>query len=276
MAYRLRAALVAVLTLALTLMAEPGYAVGPAALPAQATSDLGTVHADGVTLTGSLGSFGQVNAYTFRVTDGPGSAQVYVGDLWYDVEVLLLQASALPADPAQWRTVSCGSGCLASAPASARRRVQYIQPKGLLESVENGSYVLIVRPRDEADFSPSRQFTLRVVVTPPVCAVSGGPEDGYRLALAMTPSSPRRSDLVTLTAYVLPPFGDLFEFEWSGDGKGLDAGGPVLQIPALDLIGGRAGGHEVRVQARGIKAYPDPDQPEAPPTLSVGCTLSGG
>src|SRR3954447_8582606 len=176
-AERVSTALVVVLTLTLALAAQPGYAVGPANMPAQAANDLGTVHTEGVTLTDGLGSFGQANAYTFRVADGPGSVQVYVGDLWYDVEVLLLRASALPSDPAQWRSVPCGTGCVASAPPSARRRVQYIQPKGLVESVENGSYAVLVRPRDEADFSAGRQFTLRVVVPPPVCAVSGSSQD---------------------------------------------------------------------------------------------------
>lgn len=271
---RVGAALVVVLTLALSLVAETGYAIGPANLPAQAANDLGTIRADGVTLTDSLGSFGQANAYTFRVADGPGSVQVYVGDLWYDVDVLLLRASALPADSGQWRGLPCGTGCMTSAPPSARRRVQFIQPKGLIESVEPGSYALIVRPRDEADFSAWRQFTLRVVVTPPVCAVSGGPEDAYRVALAMTPAAPRRFDLVTLTAYVLPPFGDLFEYEWSGDGWQRGTG-PVVQMPAFDLTGGRSGSHEVRVTARGVKAYPDPDQPEIPPAVSVGCSVSG-
>jgi hypothetical protein len=278
-AERVRATLVVVLTLALSLVAEPGYALGPAdvpirAAPAQAASDLGAVHADGVTLTDGLGTFGQANAYTFRVTDGPGSVQVYVGDLWYDVDVLLLRASALPDDPGRWRSLACGNGCLGSAPPSARRRVQFIQPKGLLEPVENGSYAVIVRPHDEADFDAFRQFTLRVIVTAPVCAVSGGPDDGYRLALAMAPAAPRRFDLVTMTAYVLPPFGDLFEYDWSGDGRRL-GDGPVLQMPMFDLTGGRTGSHGVQVSARGVRAYPDPDQPDVPPTLSVGCALSG-
>jgi hypothetical protein len=46
-------------------------------------------------------------------------------------------------------------------------------------------------------------------------------------------------------------------------------------MPAFDLTGGRAGSHEIQVTARGVKAYPDPDQPEVPPTLSVGCSVNG-
>jgi hypothetical protein len=273
-----RAAVAAVLVVLLAVLAEPGYAGGPSAAPAQAAADLGTVRAEGVTLTDSLGSFGQANAYTFRVGDGPGSVQVYVGDLWYDVEVLLLRGSALTDDPSQWRTMPCSAaaGCVASAPGSARRRVQYVQPKGLIEPVETGSYAVVVRPRDEADFSAWRTFTLRVVVTPPVCAVSGDAESSYRVALAMTPSQARRADLVTLTAYVLPPFGDLFDFEWSVDGRRLASSGPVAQALAFDLAGSQSGSHAVQVMARGVRAYPDPDQPEVPPSLSAGCSLTIG
>src|SRR5215212_2049668 len=274
--YRARAALAAVLALLLVTVPGPGHAAGPAPVPARATMDLGALRADGVTLKGSLGSFGQANAYTFQVADGPGTVQVYVGDLWYDVDVLLLRASALPDDPAQWRGVACGVGCLASAPASARRRVQLVEPKGLIEAVDNGAYALVIRPRDEADFSDWREFTLRVMVTPPVCAVTDAGASGYRLALAVTPSAPRRADLVTLAAYVLPPFGDLFDIEWSVDGRQLGQGGPVAQGLAFDLAGGRSGAHDVRVVARGVRAYPDPDQPEVPPTLTVGCSLPLG
>jgi hypothetical protein len=273
-----RATVAVVFVVLLAILAEPGYARGPSELPTQAASDLGTVRADGVTLVDALGSFGQANAYTFRVVDGPSTVQVYVGDLWYDVEVQLWRGSALPDDPSQWRAMPCSAaaGCVASAPTSARRRVQFVQPKGLIEPVETGTYAVVVRPRDEADFSAWRQFTLRVVVTPPVCAVSGDAESPYRVALAMTPSQPRRADLVTLTAYVLPPFGDLFDFEWSVDGRRLASTGPVAQALAFDLAGARAGGHEVQVTARGSRAYPDPDQPEIPPSLWAGCPLTVG
>jgi hypothetical protein len=90
----------------------------------------------------------------------------------------------------------------------------------------------------------------------------------------MTPSAPGRADLVTLTAYVLPPFGDLFEYEWSVDGRRLASSGAIAQAPALDLAGGRAGAHDVRVAARGTRPYPDPDQAELPPSLSAGCALT--
>ena len=276
--YLARTAVAAALAVLLAVLAEPGYARGPSGLPARAAFDLGTVRADGVTRTDALGSFEQANAYTFRVADGSSTVQLYVGDLWYDVEVLLWRGSALPADQAQWRLMPCdgAAGCLASAPASARRRVQLLQPKGLFESVEPGTYAVVVRPREEAEFSAWRPFTLRIAVTPPVCAISGDGEGRYQIALAMTPAHPRRAEPVTMTAYVLPPFGDLFEFEWSVDGRRLAATGPTAQSLASEREVGQATGHDVRVVARGARPYPDPDQPEIPPTLSVACPLTMG
>lgn len=273
-----RAAATAALAFLLAAFAEPGYAGSPHGLPVRATSDLGVLRADGVTAVDSFGSFEQANAYTFRVDDGPGTAEIHIGDLWYDVEVMLWQASALPASPSQWRTMPCDetAGCLASAPASARRQVQFIQPKGLFQAVEPGTYAVVVRPRDEDGFSAWRQFTIWVAVAPPVCAIGSDSKGHYQLALAMTPARPRRADLVTMTAYVLPPFGDLFEFEWTVNGRPLAATGPTAQVLAFDLAQGRSGSQDVQVVARGVTPYPDPAQPEIPPSLSVACPLTVG
>lgn len=270
------AAAVALVLVLLAVPAELGHAGGPSSAPVGAASDLGTVRADGVTLFDSLSGYEQANAYTFRVADGPSTIQLYVGDLWYDVEVLLWRGAALPANPSEWRVMPCdeAAGCLASAPASARRRVQLIQPKGLFESVEPGAYAVVVRPRDAAEFSAWRPFTLRVAVTSPVCSIGSDGEGRYQLALAVTPNDPRRADLLTMTAYVLPPFDDLFEFEWTANGRRLGSAGPTAQAPAFDLAQGRSGTLDIRVVARGVRPYPDPDQPEIPPTLSVSCPLT--
>ena len=42
------------------------------------------------------------------------------------------------------------AGCLASAPASARRQVQFIQPKGLFQAVEPGTYAVVVLDNETA------------------------------------------------------------------------------------------------------------------------------
>ena len=271
-----RAVAAAALVVLLLMLAQPGLAAGPAAHPSRAAHDLGTPRADGVTMVDSLGSYPQANAYIFRVADGSSAAHVYLGDLWYDVDVLLWHASMLPDDPAQWRTMPCdnAAGCMTSAPPSARRRIQFIQPKTLLVPVDPGAYALVVRPHEAIESSSWRPFTLRVAVTPPPCAVIS--EAGYLAALVVTPARPRRVDLMTLTTYVLPPFEDLFDFEWSVDGRQLAATGPTAQFLAFELGGGGPRSHQFQVVARGARSYPDPDQPEIPPTLSVGCPLTVG
>ena len=79
---------------------------------------------------------------------------------------------------------------------------------------------------------------------------------------------------MVLTAYVLPPFGDLFDFEWSVDRPA--AAVERAGHPDAGLRAGRRAvrSHDLRVTARGIKPYPDPDQAEIPPSLSAGCALS--
>lgn len=254
--------------------ATPGYAGSPSDAPAQAARDLGAPRTEGATLMDSFSTFSQANAYTFQVPDGSSTVQVYVGDLWYDVDVLLLRGSALPADAGQWLTVGCNNaaGCVTSAPPSARRRVQFFQPKGIIETVEPGSYAVVVRPRNEEAFDASRRFTLRVIVTAPVCTIAADAEKRYQLALAVTPGKPEPFDLVTMTAYISPPFEDLFEFNWSVNGRAVGAGGSIAQMPALEL--GRSGSHDVRVTARGSRPYPDRDQPDVPPTLMASCSVT--
>lgn len=271
-------ALLAVLLVTLTLASPAaGSASAPGGLPLQGWSDLGALYADGTTLVDALDSFEQANVYQFQVTSASGAAHIYVGDLWYDVDVSLWQAAAVSGNPAQWRAMTCegGAGCLASAPPSARRRVQLVQPKTLMVPVEAGTYALVIRPSSAGDFSPWRQYTLRVAATPPLCAVASDPEGRYTVGLSMVPEHPRRADLVTLTAYVLPPFVDLFDVEWTVDGRSL-GDGPSVQAWAFSLGTGRGGPHEVQAVARGARPYPDPDQPDVPPTIAASCSLAVG
>src|SRR5262245_26023870 len=77
-----------------------GLAVWPGAPPAvgQATCEgeydsfstacfLGVPDAQGVTVQSALLRSGQVRAYKFRAGPGPRAAHLYLGDLWYDLDV---------------------------------------------------------------------------------------------------------------------------------------------------------------------------------------------
>lgn len=267
-----RAGLAAILVVLILAVSLPPHA---AAGPLSAVESLGAPQADGVTVTGQLANGQQAAAYVFSVHGGPSTAHIYVGDLWYDVEVRLWQ---LPASGGQepWAMGGCdrAAGCLVAASPSSHRVVQFVQPKLLLENVEPGSYAVVIQPRDGAAFDAARAFTVRVAVTPPVCGSQRAADGRYVAALTAVPEQPRRFDLLTLSAHLLPPYSDLYEFEWLVDGRPLGtSSSPVFQAPASEL-GGRPGEvRQVRVVARGIRPYPDVDQPDVPSTVVVDCGI---
>ena len=149
-----RLAMLAILALALLLTTEPARSQVRLAPEFQSMRDLGTPDASGVTQTERFQGPGQVNAYTFSAPPGPSAIHVYVGDL-----VLRRRRVALAARRPRRgsrRRVGCdrSAGCLASAPPSRRRMIQFIEPKSILEAAEGGSYAVLVRSRDDAGFDP--------------------------------------------------------------------------------------------------------------------------
>lgn len=259
---------ISVLVVLSSALAGPGRAANAATSnTAPASQNLGPIGYDGVVLNDAVFA-GEQRTYNFEVGPGPGSVQVYLGDLWYDVDVGLFRGGEAPG---QW-SGGCGAGCIVGVGPSAMRVVQFLQPKVFVQTVDQGRYTLLVRPRTGSS-GGSQPYTLRIAVTLPVCGETGK-EGGYMLSLASNPTRPRRLDLVTLTAYVLPPFTDLFEFDWSIDGRGLGTGGQIFRAPGFDLTGNRPGEHQVTVTARGVRAYPDPDQPAVPPTLTLTCSIT--
>jgi hypothetical protein len=249
-----RAALLTIIAFGLLLAAEPARSE-PGPSPDLQVTDLGAPDANGVTLTDRLASSGQTNAYTFSVAAGPSTIQVYVGDLWYDIDVSLWQlAGTSVGQPA--------SGWLESAAGSRRRVVQFVEPKTLIRPAERGTYQVQIRPRGEAEFDPGRTFTVRVAVTPPVCAVERAPDDRYSAAIAVVPSTPTRASLLTLVAYVMPPFTDLFDFSWSVENAQVtDVQGSTAQVPAFSLPRTPSGTLSASVVIRGARQYTDPTDP---------------
>ena len=257
-----RLAMLATFALALLLTTEPARSQVRLAPEFQSTRDLGTPDASGVTQTERFQGPSQVNAYTFSAPPGPSAIHVYVGDLYYDVDVSLWRLGGRVEDLAGRVGCDRSAGCLASAPPSRRRMIQFIEPKSILEAAEGGSYAVLVRSRDDAGFDPGRPFTLRVAVTPPVCAVERGADDRYSAALAIVPASPTRSSLITMVAYVIPPFTDLFDFSWSVDGAPAPEGqGSTAQVPGFSLPRTSSGTVTASVAIRGARQYTDPTDP---------------
>src|SRR5205823_3025606 len=133
---------------------------------------------------------------------------------------------------------------------------------------------LFVLPGEQHDVDTSRGFTLRVALTPPLCGVSRDAGGVYELGLAMQPRQPGPFSLMTFSAFVSPPFADLFDFAWEVDGQAIaGASIPIVQQAASALPGGTTE-HRVRVTAVGARPYPDPAQPSIPPTLAAECRFS--
>jgi hypothetical protein len=259
-----RLALLAILALGLLLSADPAMSQARLAPALQSTTDLGAPDEGGVTREDRLAGTGQARAYTFTVGPGSSVIQVYVGDLWYDVDVTLWRLAGRSDDLASRAAAGCdrGDGCLAAGAPIRRRVVQFIEPKTIVEVAEGGSYAVLVRPRDDPSFDASRPFTLRVAVTPPVCAIERGPDDRYSAALAVIPSSPSRSSLITMVAYLMPPYTDLFDFSWSVEGAPVpNADGAIAQVPGFSLPRTPSGTVVASVTIRGARQYTDPTDP---------------
>ena len=63
---------------------------------------LGVPDAQGVTLTGAVTRAGQVRAYKFRAGPGPAAAHLYLGDLWYDLDVALYRDPPDETEIGRW------------------------------------------------------------------------------------------------------------------------------------------------------------------------------
>ena len=270
------AALVATLTGLPTLdaHAQAGCANRPDG--AGGVCDLASPDAQGVTVRGAFDRVGQARVYRFQVADEARTVQIYVGDLWYQVAVSLWRGAPDAEVPVDGMTAcSSARGCLAESHRSERRVLQFLQPRSIVERLEPGTYALVVAASEDPGFDPNRGFTVRVALAPAACAIEGDARREFQLGLIVQPAAPRRADLMTFSAFVSPPYTDLFDFEWTLDGEPVSGSSPELMQRAVTQLPATPDGqHVVRVTARGARAYPDPDQPAVPTSLSAECTFS--
>ncbi len=236
--------------------------------------DLGSPDAQGINVRGTFDHVGQLRVFRFRAGREPATVHVFLGDLYYPADMTLWRGGPAAEEFGRLGLAVCDRdrGCLAEARRFQRRVVQFVEPSAIVERVDpGGSYLIVVKARDDPSFDPSRGFTLRVALSPPVCGADRDPDERYLLTLAIEPDRARFYDLLSFTVFMSPPFADLFDFDWQIDGQAVAAGwGPQLQRAATDLPR-TSGEHRVRVTARGARPYPDPDQPEIPPTISLEC-----
>lgn len=254
----------------------------PAVVPTYA---LGTPGADGSNLQERLDPVTDQMAVTFRVTT-PRAAFIYVGDQWYDLDLALFSITR-DQGLACWQT----TGARARSERHQGRAIQLIRPdEQILELIEPGDYALMIGLAPGAVYDPAHEFTVRVALTPPFCGslspsnvanpsypnlVMRADDAWYQLGITIDPPEDERGpfSLLTFSAFVSPPYLDLYEFDWAMDGAPV-AGiiEPLIQEPVSHLPR-PPHLHRVSVTARGVRDYPDPDQPHRPPTLSAECTF---
>lgn len=234
---------------------------------------LGVPGQNGVVVQEALTAPGQTRTYKFQVTQ-PAAAHIYLGDQWYDIDLALVRdpppGSAAPGEEiGRWYFV-------AEARTAERRVLQFVRPEIIVEQLRPDFYTLVVVAGDGRAFDPQRPYTLRVALTPPVCAAARDPDNRYQLALTIDPAEPTPFSLLSFNAIISPPYSDLFDFDWQLNGQALEPDWrETVQVPAADLPAVRDGVHRVTVTARGVREYPDPEPRyrHVPPTLSVECTF---
>lgn len=227
--------------------------------------------------------------YIFSVKE-PGTAFVYVGDQWYNLNLGLF--SAKYGEIGCWSIEGRGSSNTAE-----RRRIQFVRPDERAIAVEPGDYMLTVRAGDAMGFDASKEFTVRIAVGPTVCALQPAnipmpeakgmtmkPEnpDLFQIGVAFTPDESALGPfaLMTFTGFLSPPYSDLFDFSWEIDGR-VVSNEQIYQVPYAQIPKGPLGFHSVKLNVKGAREYKDPTEsqynfmPFDGGTRSVTCTFRG-
>jgi hypothetical protein len=253
----------------------------------EAPVPLGPVGAEGVTLQETLASADAARRYSIQVPT-TSTAYVYVGDQWYDLDFGIFSVK-------DGRDVACWRVRYESISERSQRRViQFVRPdERVLEKLAAGEYLLTIRAAPGGGFDPSRGFTVRVALGPPSCGLNppndeedprypglkrrrADDQNLYQLNMWYEPEEKDLGPftLMSFNAMVSPPYMDLFEFDWEVDGQAVPGvNASTIQQAVSDLRKTPNGEHRVRVTARGVREYPDPDPRyrHTPPTLSVEC-----
>jgi hypothetical protein len=268
------------LTLAAVVAVEPhaagkalGQAVPQEICGAQGTDApiaIGQPGADGwVSDQEGLSSANEARRYRFSVKER-GTAYVYVGDQWYDLNLGLFSMKT-GTEVGCWSVQVKGTSV-----ESERRKLGFVRPDERAIEVEEGDYILTARPADTAVVDARRKFTVRVAVGPRVCALQPAnvPDPAYAgltnrpenpdlfqvgVSVQPDPADVTQFSLMSFTAYLSPPFTDLFDFAWELDGEVVpDATEATLLKPYADLPQTPLGLHTVKLTVTGAREYKDP------------------
>ncbi|MGE3272527.1 MAG: hypothetical protein AB7P40_27525, partial [Chloroflexota bacterium] len=238
---------------------------------AAAPIPIGQPGADGwVSDQEAMAGAGDVRRYRFSVQQ-KGTAYVYVGDQWYDLNLGLFSMKT-------GQEIGCWSVQVkGTSTESERRKLGFVRPDERAIEVEEGDYILTARPADNAAVDPARKFTVRVAVGPRVCALqpanvpdaqyaglTNKPDnpDLFQVGVSLQPDPEELSQfsLMSFNAYLSPPFTDLFDFTWELDGEVVpDSNTATILKPYADLPKTPLGLHTVKLTVKGAREYQDPD-----------------
>jgi hypothetical protein len=212
-----------------------------------------------------------VRRYRFTVKE-KGTAYVYVGDQWYDLNLGLFSLKT-GQDVGCWTVQT-----KATSDTNEMHRLGFVRPDERAVEVEPGDYVLSARVADNAMVDPSRNFTVRVAVGPRVCSLvpanipdpeypgmTNKPDnpDLFQLGVTFQPDASELGPftLMSFNAFMSPPFNDLFEFTWELDGQVVagETGATILK-PYAELPKTPLGLHTVKMTAKAVREYQDPTE----------------
>jgi hypothetical protein len=220
----------------------------------------------------NLANGNEVRRYRFTVKE-QGTAYVYVGDQWYNLNLGLFSMTT-GEDVGCWSVQVKGTST-----ESEKNRLQFVRPDERAIEVEPGDYILTTVAGDDALVNPARNFTVRVAVGPRVCALlptnqpdpqypglTNKPEnpDLFQVGMSIQPGVSELGpfSLMSFNAYLSPPFTDLFEFTWELDGQVVPGeNGPTMLKPYSELSPTPDGIHSVTLTAKGAKEYQDATDP---------------
>ncbi len=212
-----------------------------------------------------------VRRYRFTVKER-GTAYVYIGDQWYDLNLGLFSLKT-GTDVGCWTVQT-----KATSDTNEMHRLGFVRPDERAVEVEPGDYVLSARVADNAMVDPQRNFTVRVAVGPRVCSLlpanipdaeypgmTNKPDnpDLFQVGISFQPDPSELGPfaLMSFNAYMSPPFNDLFEFTWEIDGQVVpgEIGSTILK-PYAELPQTPLGLHTVKLTAKGVREYQDPTE----------------
>lgn len=281
----------------LSIIDEPALSVGTAVRPFSfaavpgtgAPISIGSPNANGWEAKGRVTSTRDVARYAFTIPRGhEGSISIYVGEKNFDASVALARDVSGLIGGQDLVLLS-----LANQPEPPF--IEQTRPRFLtIPWAEKGDYFVSVwyenygGPGSINDMPISGDFTIRIAVSPPLCALTPPPDrlhpamsdaslsstersqfagvrlrptdPQYQLGMTAAPEAPAVSQfsLMTFTAVLSPQFTDLFDFTWAIDGQPIpDAHGADLQMPASKI----PGEHFISVTAQGVRQYMSPISP---------------